>query len=107
MKAWFLNIDGSVQPFANNGTLDFEKVNRALGIKDGGIVERVHVLFEGNRCDMLVDEDGVAKNLPINARASLVYWTATHDGRTGAKFDPLHGPLIHGRAILYEGEVWK
>lgn len=120
MKAWILNVDGSVnnlKPFddpaayvagARTGLAksDLLRLMKHLRIEDGGMLERVAVLFNDKRCDMIVDESGALKGLPINARASLIYWTATCRGRTGASFDPLAGPLIHGRAVLYDGVVW-
>ena len=115
MKAWILNVDSSVndlKPFDNPDSValtrnDLTRLMKHLGIKDGGMLECVSVLFNGKPCDMLVDESGAVNGLPVNSRASLIYWTATCQGKTGAPFDPLFGPLIHGRAILYAGKVWQ
>jgi hypothetical protein len=71
----------------------------------GGATERVKVLHEGRICDMVVNETGAVQDppLPINARATAVYWSATRAGRTCLDFQPLTMPLIHGNAILYDG----
>lgn len=72
----------------------------------GGHIEVVHVLFNGERVDMVVNETGCMKGvpaLPVNARATAIYWTATLEGRTPVKWEPLTMPLVHGVAILYEG----
>jgi hypothetical protein len=114
MKAWLIHTDGNVQPyrpFVNPESKaltkeDHLRLFKTLGIKDGGCTERVSVLFDGQICDMIVDESGAVNGLPINARASLIYWTATCQGKTGAAYVPLVGPLVHGRAVLYEGRVW-
>lgn len=73
-----------------------------------GHIEVVHVLFNDQRCDMIVNETGCMKGmpaLPINARATAIYWTATREGRTPLKWEPLTMPLVHGVAILYEGTL--
>ena len=43
----------------------------------GGYFEFVHVLFNGERCDMIVDEDGIMKQLPVNAVATEIYYAAS------------------------------
>lgn len=64
--------------------------------------ERVHVIFNDKPTLMLVGENSARRGMAPNARASLIYWTATCKGITGAKFDPLQGPMIYGTAILLE-----
>ena len=36
----------------------------------GGYIERVTCEYEGRRCDMLVNEEGLMNGLPYNAQAS-------------------------------------
>ena len=63
-----------------------------------GWLEHVTVLFEGKRCDMLVDEEGLLKHLPLNEAATRIYWTMS--GATS-------GSPIVGTAILFpERRIW-
>lgn len=69
----------------------------------GGMPERVAVIFGGKPTLMYVEERSAVRNLPINARATAIYWTATMQGRTGVHFDPLNAPMVHGTAVVLEG----
>lgn len=78
-------------------------------IVGGGGPEFVMVLYAGQVCTMVVDETG-ATNIHggpkrPNARATAIYWTATIQGRTDVAYDPLRAPMIHGTAVLFEGQL--
>ncbi len=76
----------------------------------GGPTELVAVLFNDKPATMIVNEVGAstdpginpAGQLPVNARATAIYWTGTIKGITQVPFNPLADPLIHGPAILFE-----
>lgn len=58
--------------------------------------------------DMFVDEDGIAKGLPRNEAATVIYRRATMVGRTGLPVpsNPEILPAIYGPAILFSRIVW-
>lgn len=83
-------------------------------------VEHVSVLWKGRPCHMFVDEDGRAKELPRNERATRVYYNATlrRRGETAYLYDDLSSPAnrlprgfedpgfyIVGAALLWEGDL--
>jgi len=98
MKCFVLMANGAVAnleaTFSN--PKDFANFQSIVG----GDIEVVAVLYDDKPATLLVNEDGIQQGLVPNARATLLYWTATIQGSTGADFDPLDGPLIHGNAIL-------
>lgn len=77
---------------------------------DGGDLEHVTVLYEGERHDMFIDELGATSlqpgyPLPVNRRATEIYraaWLAQHPGD-----DPDDLPAIHGPAVLFHRIVWS
>lgn len=71
----------------------------------GGDIEYVAVIFMEQPATMIVNERGAIEKLPINARATAIYWTATIQGITGVAFDPLTAPMIHGIAVLIEQDL--
>ncbi len=73
--------------------------------RPGSHLEHVAVLHQGKRCSMFVDEDGVANGLPINQRATSVYWAAST--ARGDPPDPVTAPRIHGLAILFDRNMWS
>lgn len=68
-----------------------------------GMPERVAVIFLGTLTLMYVEKKSAVNNLEPNPRATAIYWTATIQGKTGVRFDPLNAPMIHGTAVLLEG----
>lgn len=70
----------------------------------GGAPEHVAVLHDGQRADMFVDEDSVAKGLARNGAASAVYRCNTLTREPGT--DPENLPAIYGAAILCSRRVW-
>ncbi len=70
----------------------------------GGHLEHVTVLHEGQRTDMFVDDESVAKGLPRNEAATAIYrnnWLTQHP-----EDDPESLPAIYGPAILMSRRVW-
>lgn len=66
--------------------------------------EQVTVLFNGEPCDMFVDEVGAITGLPRNERATAIYRAnalAQHPGT-----DPESLPAIYGRVVLFTRRVW-
>lgn len=76
----------------------------------GGNIEFVTVIFNGKPATMIVNEIGASTDpavnpsgqLPANARATAIYWTATIRGITGQPFNPLEMPMVHGTVVLVE-----
>lgn len=62
----------------------------------GGYIEIVDVMFNGKRCQMIVDEDGFGKQLRVNESATTIYHATAL--RRGAS--PL--PIV-GTAVVFEG----
>lgn len=59
--------------------------------------ERVKIARGDSYTDMLVDEEGLLKNLPINKIASLFYW-----GPIGGPKSAIFGPaLIFTRPVIF------
>lgn len=72
----------------------FEGIREALG---GGWIERVRVAGDWS---LAVDEDGIAKGLPVNPRASILHGTPRHG-------HPVYGPALLGReADSMDGIDW-
>jgi hypothetical protein len=73
---------------------------------DGGELEHVSVLHNGQRRDMFVDENGHSKELQRNEAATKIYrnnWLTQHP-----KDEPESLPYIVGTAILFPDEViWR
>lgn len=70
MKASIFKVSGEVVDVvpANGKKLTLEEMQRSIG---GGYVERLTI--KGG--ELYVDEDGIAKELPLNARASQLAGT--------------------------------
>lgn len=66
--------------------------------------EHVNVWHQGRYADMLVDETGSLKGLPVNEKASEIY-----HANVKAHFpDEFRSdmPMIYGDALLFEQKVW-
>ncbi len=66
--------------------------------------EHVTVLHEGERRDMFVDDEGQAKNLDRNEKATTVYrhnWLTAHP-----ETEPETVPYIYGDAVLFGRRIW-
>lgn len=75
-------------------------------VLNGGDLERVAVLYDGQRRDMFVDEDGHAKGLPRNEAATKIYrayWLSQHPND-----EPESLPYVVGPAVLFTSrQVWQ
>ena len=113
MKAMLIQPGGDVSNIELPGTHDWPAFSAAarehLKIGDD-MLELVAVIFDGKPATLLISEVGASKDtdinprgqLPANARATAMYWTATIKGITPVPFNPLTMPMIHGAAILLE-----
>lgn len=76
----------------------YDQIRALTKLHIDGWLEHVTVLYEGQRRDMLVDEEGLLKHLPVNEVATKIYWTAS-----GAR----SGSPIVGTAILFpDRRIW-
>lgn len=71
---------------------------------DGAWMEHVSVLHDGARTDMFVDEEGLNKGLPFNAKATAIYRASWLKARPNTNPDTL--PPIVGTAVLFSRRVW-
>lgn len=71
---------------------------------DGGRLEHVTVLHEGERADMFVDEDFLEKRLPFNAEATAIYRANALSWSPDVLAENL--PAILGPAVLFSRRVW-
>jgi hypothetical protein len=93
------DIKGVVEPAL--GTPDCEHVRVFWAWKEGGHAEYL---------DLFVDEDGIAKGLPINSAATEVYHANVkhHDPRGLGSPEALAiAPKIHGTAVLFKDKIWS
>lgn len=58
----------------------------------GGLIELVQVIYKGKTCDMIVNEEGLLRNMAFNHPATKAM-QATYDG---------YGHIV-GPAIIFEG----
>jgi hypothetical protein len=77
----------------------WEKMQAFIGVD---FLEHVSVMYAGRVGHLMVDENGLAKNKPLNSFASMLYWNATimriMGGQSENKLKDL-SPIV-GRAIL-------
>lgn len=69
----------------------------------GKPMEHVTVLYKDARADMFVNENGHAKGLERNERATAIYRAASV--RRGMKSEEL--PFIVGVAVVFDRVVWR
>lgn len=93
---------GLLHIFMANNAYDLQRVTSPPPMDEisrlvAGVPEVVYVLYNGKRCQMFVNEDGSALDLPFNARATKIYhaWSE-HQG----KINP--HPIL-GNAVLLDG----
>lgn len=69
-------------------------------------LEHVAVLYNGRRASMFVDELGAILSPPlaVNPKATEIYHAASK--RRGVTIGP-DDPKIHGRAILFDADLWR
>ena len=71
---------------------------------NGGDLEHVTVLHDGQRADMFVDEMSAVKGLSRNEAATEIYrnnWLTQHPDE-----EPESLPAIYGPAVLFSRRVW-
>lgn len=67
--------------------------------------ERVRVLHDGQALDLFVDEDGLAKRLPRNEKATAIYRNNVMTRHPGT--DPESLAHIVGDSVLFSRPVWS
>lgn len=93
---------GSIEWPAEPG---FDAINKLVQpLIGGGHIEHVTVLHEGQRRDMIVDEEGRLKGMLRNERATAIYRTAWMLRNPGKDADEL--PHIAGPAVLFTRRCW-
>ena len=93
-------------PLKDDGTPDFATLRSLIRNKLGGCdFEHVNVFWEGEYRDMFVDEIGQLKDLPINMRATVIYWNNVKV-HSPTEYDPDRMPLIFGKAVIFDKKVW-
>lgn len=72
----------------------------------GARLEHVRVLYKNAPCSMFVDEFGAILSPPlaVNPKATEIYHAASK--RRGIIPGP-DDPKIHGRAILFDADLWR
>lgn len=86
-----------------DGKVESRNVEKCPSLKElqemvGGLIERTEVLFEGQVCDMIVNEEGLLKRLPWNQAAThlrINYLLLNN-------IDPQYG-YIAGSVVIFEG----
>lgn len=89
----YLSADGTKRIEAADTVPDYSACERFLE----GDRELVWVMFNGKRTCMLVNENGIARGLPINEEATEIY--RTWPRQQGMNVDGRH---IHGNAVVLE-----
>lgn len=103
---------GQVHYIPVHGEIVIEEADAAPNLETmkkyvGGWIELVHVLHEGQRRQMIVNEEGRLLDLERNERATDIYWNAARArgvdltiGFQSINPKPDTPPYIHGPAIL-------
>lgn len=108
-----------VDPIEVDNTLYYDKqwqlVQEQIAKHVDGHWEHVNVLFEGRHCHMFVDEVGILKGLPINPKATVIYYNNVNKRKGRPTYDDLSvwqppydvniAQPIAGPAILWTGEL--
>ncbi|PZU95495.1 MAG: hypothetical protein DI527_00365 [Chelatococcus sp.] len=71
---------------------------------DGGSLEHVSVLHDGEPTDMFLHDEGALIELPRNEPATAIYRANWLNQNPGA--DPESVPAIYGPAVLFSRRVW-
>jgi len=82
MSGFILKVDGTVVPLKHECSL--EELQAAVG----GWIERVKIAYDYELADMIVNEEGKLRDLPLNRKATELYW----NGR--ASTDPIVGDVV-------------
>lgn len=67
-------------------------------------LEHVSVLFDGSPSSMFVDSIGAMLSLPVNRRATEIYWT--HGLTRNPAADTTDWPRVFGTVVLFTRNVW-
>lgn len=89
--------------YQTDGTIESRVVEGCPSLKElqelvGGYIERTECLFDGQICDMIVDEEGLLKQLPLNHNA-----THCRINYLALQGVDLNYGYIAGPAVIFEG----
>ncbi|HSX77257.1 MAG TPA: DUF3846 domain-containing protein [Candidatus Saccharimonadia bacterium] len=95
IKAWLVQPDGEPQD------IDVEMGdnvlrNVSMQFFEGNILDLTKVKFRGRLCSMVVDDEGMRKELPVNKVATEAYWANCRPGTT----HPICGPAVIFGGVL-------
>jgi hypothetical protein len=101
--------DGREEPYQGETTTE------ALQAFVGGWMELVHVLYEGKRAQMILNEEGLLKGFPLNRSASEIYHTAVINGGTRPNYNldepevwtAKGSPIVGNALLLTDGDMLR
>lgn len=98
--------DGQIIHYRADGTVDVRRAVKSPSLPElqnlvGGYIEVVHVLYNSQRAQMIVNEDGIGLCLPMNERATELYReTACHVGSPTAHVIVGDVAILTGSAMV-------
>ena len=100
-------MTGIIHYIPTTGDIVTEKATVAPSLADmqkfvDGYVEVVHILFNEKRVQMIVNEEGLIRQLPFNWRATIAYGAASITQRGEFPRTP-----ILGNAVIFEDIYWE
>ena len=96
MRSHWINVNGTEEVKDDEGEPVWADMQEFVG----GHLELVSVLYKGERCHMLVHDEGAIMGFPVNMTATGIYREATRERKGVAWVGP---PYIHGPAVVCEG----
>jgi Domain of unknown function (DUF3846) len=104
MKAYsyiVIKANGEVRTSVTQKEFTLEQMQQIVG----GYIERVTVLCDKKLCDMIVNEEGALRNLPINTKATEIYHALSKlHVKQGAVMPLIFPPCsIYGDVIIFDG----
>lgn len=100
-------MTGIIHYIPATGPIITEKATVAPSLEDmqkyvDGFVEVVHILFKDKKMQMIVNEEGLIRQLPFNWRATIAYGAASITQRGEFPRSP-----ILGNAVIFEDLYWE
>jgi len=100
-------VTGIIHYIPATGPIITEKATVAPSLEDmqkyvDGFVEVVHILFKDKKMQMIVNEEGLIRQLPFNWRATIAYGAASITQRGEFPRSP-----ILGNAVIFEDLYWE
>ena len=100
--------DDIADPESTSTSYDAIKAVMDPILGEGQWFEHVTVWWTGQQLDMFVDENGHARGLSRNEKATEIYRSAMMMGKTGLPIpkDPEAIAFVVGPAVLFEKRIW-